>query len=110
MKRLISVLQIGMATALLSRTQDCSAGDAQSAAPARLALKAGKLLNVRSGQFITNAVIVVEAERIASVGPTVPPGMRVIDCSGLTVLPGLVDCHAHPLGNPKDESPTSDLR
>jgi imidazolonepropionase-like amidohydrolase len=26
------------------------------------------------------------------------------------VLPGLVDCHAHVLGNPKDESPTSGLR
>jgi len=85
-------------------------GGTKTAEPTRLALKAGKLLNVRSGTFMTNAVIVIEAERIASVGEEVPPGVRVVDLSGVTLLPGLVDCHAHPLGNPKDESPTSDLR
>lgn len=82
----------------------------KSPGPTRLALKAGKVLNVHSGTFLTNVVIVIEAERIASVGGEIPPGMSVVDLSGVTLLPGLVDCHAHPLGNPKDESPTSDLR
>lgn len=79
-------------------------------APARIALKAGRLLDVRTGEMTTNAVIVIEDDRVASVGKAAPEGMQVIDLSGLTVLPGLVDCHAHILGNPKDESATADLR
>jgi imidazolonepropionase-like amidohydrolase len=78
--------------------------------PARVAVKAGKLLDVRTGSVASNVFIVIEADRFASVGSGAPPGVRVIDLSDYTVLPGLVDCHAHVLGNPKDESPTSGLR
>ncbi len=81
-----------------------------STAPVRVAIRAGKLLNVRTGEVATNVVIVVEGDRIAAVGGTVPESVQVIDLSSLCVLPGLVDCHAHILGNPKDESPTATLR
>ncbi len=78
--------------------------------PSRVALKTGRLLDVRTGQFKTNMTVVVEGERIVSVGAAPATNVSVIDLSRFTVLPGLVDCHAHVLGDPKDETPTASLR
>jgi imidazolonepropionase-like amidohydrolase len=95
-----------------------SLGFAQQAAPTtekppelkRVAIKAGRLFDVRTGNITLDAMILVEGDRIASVGGAVPAGVPLIDLSGLTVLPGLIDAHDHILGNPKDWSPTQGLR
>jgi imidazolonepropionase-like amidohydrolase len=79
-------------------------------APVRVAIRAGKLLDVRTGQLVSNMFVLVEGDRILSVGPSVPNNVPVIDLSGQTVLPGLIDAHAHLLGNFKDETPTASLR
>lgn len=81
-----------------------------SPAPGRIAIKAGRLLDVRSGSIAQNVIIVVEGERIVSVGNTAPTDATVIDLSNQFVLPGMVDCHAHVLGNLKDYSPGAALR
>ncbi|MEW5933094.1 MAG: amidohydrolase family protein [Bacillota bacterium] len=41
--------------------------------------------------------VLVEGDRIASVGQGLPPGpgVRVVDATGCAVLPGLIDCHVH---------------
>ncbi len=48
---------------------------------------------------IEDGTIVIEGDRIAAVGPTasvaVPAGATVIDAAGKTIMPGLVDAHAH---------------
>ena len=92
-------------------------GQAQNALPAEnpgksvTVIRAGRLLDVRSGQVLRNQVLVVEGERIRQVGPAAAAmGARVIDLSDALVLPGLIDCHAHILGNQKDLSPTQALR
>jgi len=77
---------------------------------ARVAIHAGRLLDPRTGDFASNVFIVVEGDRIASVGASAPAGVTIIDLSARTVLPGLADCHVHVLGNPKDESPVNGLR
>lgn len=62
-------------------------------------IKAGKLLDVQSGKLLTNQILVVRAERIVKIGSfedIVPPdGALVTDLSEYTILPGLIDTHAH---------------
>ncbi|MEP7341596.1 MAG: amidohydrolase family protein [Acidobacteriota bacterium] len=66
-------------------------------APKVIAIKAGRVLDVRTGQVLTNAFILIEGERITAVGAnlTVPAGAEVIDLKNMTLLPGLIDCHTH---------------
>lgn len=62
-----------------------------------VAIKAGRVLDVRTGQMMANALILIEGERIVAVGPNVavPAGAEVIDLKNMTVLPGLIDSHTH---------------
>ena len=50
-----------------------------------------------TGSVIENGTIVVEGNRIAAVGRgiPIPAGARRIDASGKTIMPGIVDVHAH---------------
>ncbi|MFN2493656.1 MAG: amidohydrolase family protein, partial [Pyrinomonadaceae bacterium] len=72
-------------------------------APNVVLLKAGRLLDVRTGRVLENQGILVEGERIKAVGAlveiqrTAPSSAQVIDLSRATILPGLADCHTHVL-------------
>jgi imidazolonepropionase-like amidohydrolase len=92
---------------------------AQSDPPApktSLLIRAGHLLDVRSGRVLTDQAILVEGDRIKEAGPAAnvaghaPAGTKTIELQAVTVLPGLIDSHAHVLGNPKDLSPAAHLR
>ena len=50
-----------------------------------------------TGRTIPNATVVVRGSRIVAVAPNapVPAGARVYDLPALTLLPGLIDAHAH---------------
>jgi len=78
-------------------------------------IRAGQLFDARSGTLLKDQAILVEGDRIREVGnegSVAPhaPNAKIIDLSTATVLPGLIDCHAHVLGNLKDLSATRDLR
>jgi imidazolonepropionase-like amidohydrolase len=59
------------------------------------AIRVGHLID-QSGHAIARAIIVVENDRITSVGTNAPPaGGEVIDLSRYTVVAGLIDVHTH---------------
>jgi imidazolonepropionase-like amidohydrolase len=70
-------------------------------APQLVAVRCARLLDVKSGSLMRDAVILIEGGRIVDVGPglPVPAGAQVIDLGGATVLPGLIDAHTHLLAN-----------
>ena len=67
-------------------------------------IKAARIIDGKSDRVIERGAILIEGDRIRAVGPeeaVVPPeGARVeeFNYEGMTLLPGLVDCHVHLIG------------
>jgi imidazolonepropionase-like amidohydrolase len=91
---LISVAVLSGAIAETARAQDKA-----QAPPKKLAIRAGHLIDGKSGTPIANALILVEGDKIVSVTPggSAPAGVQLVDLSKATVLPGFVDTHTHVL-------------
>lgn len=75
-----------------------------NAAAEDVAIRAARLLDVRSGQFIDKPVVLIKGDRIEAVGSNlaIPAGLKVIDLGTATLLPGMMDMHTHITGNPED--------
>ena len=71
----------------------------------KIAVRAGRLFDSRTGRMLTRQVVLIEGERITEVGPEgqvkIPAGARVIDLRTSTVLPGLIDAHTHMFNPPR---------
>jgi imidazolonepropionase-like amidohydrolase len=68
----------------------------QATPPGAIAITHAQLLDVRTGSIQPDVTIVVRGRTIASVGSAPPPaGADIVDVRGRTVLPGLIDAHAH---------------
>jgi len=73
-----------------------------SAAPGG-AVRCGKLLDVRTGQLLSDQVVTFDGDGIImSVAPASSAVVSTIDLSKATCLPGLIDVHTHVTGDPGD--------
>ncbi|TLU66636.1 amidohydrolase [Thalassotalea litorea] len=64
-----------------------------------VAFVGGKVVTMEGDEVITDGVVLVDGNHIKAVGSkdqvSIPKSAKVIDTSGKTVMPGLVDAHAH---------------
>ena len=71
-----------------------------------VALTGATVVTMRGDDVLRDATIVVTENRIRAIGPSssvqIPDGARVIDVAGKTIIPGLIDAHAHIRGMPRD--------
>lgn len=65
----------------------------------RVVVRAGHILDVKTGNLLSGQAIVIEGDKIVSVGPAadakLSPATQTIDLPNATVLPGLIDAHTH---------------
>ena len=78
----------------------CALGQSSSAPSThRVVVRAGHILDVKTGNMLSGQAIVIEGDKIVSVGPAADarlgPGSQTIDLPNATVLPGLIDAHTH---------------
>jgi imidazolonepropionase-like amidohydrolase len=64
-----------------------------------VALTGARLIDGNGGEPVEDAVLVIRGERIERVGPAgsvpVPEGAEVVDLSGRTIMPPLINLHIH---------------
>ena len=61
-----------------------------------IVLRGARVITMRGDEVLPNADIVIEDNRIVSVGATsARAGAKIINVSGKTIIPGLIDTHAH---------------
>ena len=64
-----------------------------------IALTGGKIITMNGDKVIENGVIITDGKHIKAVGPaselSIPKDADVIDVTGKTIMPGIVDAHAH---------------
>src|ERR1700724_2686903 len=79
-----------------------SVGQLTAQSPVLVTLvKAGRLLDPRTGNVLSPAAVLIEDGKVKKVGsPTqvqrdAPTGVKTIDLGNATLLPGLIDAHTH---------------
>jgi imidazolonepropionase-like amidohydrolase len=87
---ILIILFAGLVTPLPSWSQDA------------LVLTHAVVIDGAGGAPVEDGAVVIRGERIEAVGParsiSIPPGARVVDLEGKSLLPGLADMHVHLMG------------
>jgi imidazolonepropionase-like amidohydrolase len=91
MKKLVPALMFTLTTSYLAMAEEPS--------HQAKAIVGATVVNLDGGAPIRDAVVVIEGERIAAIGPAggarVPPGAEVIRADGTWLIPGLMNMHVH---------------
>ena len=63
------------------------------------ALVGANLIDGTGGPVVNDATVLIDGERIVETGRreavVLPPNAEVVDLAGLTLMPGMIDCHDH---------------
>jgi imidazolonepropionase-like amidohydrolase len=74
--------------------------------PSKVVVRAGHVLDIKSGKMLADQAIVIEGDKIVSIGPAssaqAVAGATTINLPNSTVLPGLIDSHVHLTGDLKN--------
>jgi Tol biopolymer transport system component len=77
-----------------------------------LALKGARIITMKGEEIIEEGTILLENNKIVSIGKmadiTIPSSAKIIDVTGKTIMPGMVDVHAHLRTSPDGISPQQD--
>jgi imidazolonepropionase-like amidohydrolase len=84
---------------------------AQAAAAQNLVLTNARILDGKGGSIERGSVVVRDGTIVSvATGTATAAGARVVDVKGMTVMPGFIDSHRHPIGQGADwlktEAPT----
>lgn len=84
----------------------CEQREAPGVEAGGLALVGAQLIDGTGTAPVADAVVVIRDGRITAAGPRentpVPAGVEVVDVSGKSIIPGLVNMHVHYRGGPAD--------
>jgi imidazolonepropionase-like amidohydrolase/Tol biopolymer transport system component len=65
----------------------------------KLAFKNVRIITMKGDEVIENGIIIINENKIEEIGKAdeikVPSDVKVIDCNGKTIMPGMVDVHSH---------------
>ncbi len=77
-----------------------------------IALKGARIITMKGDQVIEEGTILVENNKIKAIGKVdevpIPADIKVVDVTGKTIMPGIVDVHAHLRTSPDGISPQQD--
>lgn len=64
---------------------------------ATVLLRASRVIDGKADAMLQNHSVLMQGDRITGLFPESkePPADKIIDCTGMTVLPGLIDAHVH---------------
>lgn len=86
-------------SAVSSRTEPLRLEFNQEEEIVTLVIKGGTLIDGTGAKPLQDSVVVIEKDILREVGPAAtvrwPADATIIDAGGKTVMPGIIDCHAH---------------
>jgi imidazolonepropionase-like amidohydrolase len=77
-----------------------------------IALKGARIITMKGDEVIESGTILIENNKIKAIGKTdavaIPENTKTIDVTGKTIMPGMIDVHAHLRTSPDGVSPQQD--
>lgn len=73
----------------------------------KIAITGARIITMKGDEVIENGTILIEKNRITAIGKdvSVPADAKIIEADGKTIMPGIVDVHAHLGTSPDGVSP-----